>query len=81
MPKKKKRSEATSRNRGAAALRAYMKDHDLTQIQLADKLDCTRPHVAMLLAGSPPSLGVAVRIEKSLGIAPREWLEPVARAA
>jgi transcriptional regulator with XRE-family HTH domain len=77
VPKKKKRPEATSRNKGAAALREYMKAHELTQFQLAEQLDCTRPHVAMLLAGSPPSLGVAVRIEKILGIACRDWTEPV----
>lgn len=77
VPKKKRRTEATSRNKGAAALRAYMKAHNLTQFQLAEKLECTRPHVAMLLAGSPPSLSVAVRIEKTLGIPCRDWTEPM----
>lgn len=52
----------------------------MTQAVLAEAIECTRSHVGMLLGGSLPSLTVAVRIEKKLGIRCPAWFEPAGEA-
>lgn len=75
------RTEAASRrepNRGAAELRRYLADHakDVSKKDLAERFDCKRNHVSMLLTGTQPSLQLAARIERAIGIQCIAWTEP-----
>ena len=64
--------------RGPEALRGYLADQGLSHAQFADQIGVTRSHVGMILGGSPPSLGCAVRIEELTGIKCADWVAEAA---
>jgi len=71
---KKRKPEVTSSDLAVAALRTIMTDRSLTQQQVSELIRCTRSHVAMLLSGSTPSLGVAARIQREFKIPCVDWV-------
>jgi hypothetical protein len=68
--------ERGAASRGAQILRAYLDDHkDVSHIQLAARIGCARSYIGMLLAGTPPSLAFAARIQRELSIPCIAWTE------
>lgn len=50
---------------------------DLRPAELVDAIQIAPSYASLLLAGKrKPSLAVAVKIERALGIPPSAWLEP-----
>jgi DNA-binding XRE family transcriptional regulator len=59
---------------GPQRLRRYLARKEVSHADLADRLGVSRAMVGMLLAGSMPSLRLAVRIEEVAEIRCRDWV-------
>ena len=56
-------------------VRVYLAQHDMTQRDLADRLQIAQSHLSSILAGrETPSLAVAVMLETLTGIPARDFI-------
>lgn len=62
---------------GAHRFRAWITETKQTHAQIAAQLHCAKSYIAMLSTGAaPPSLRLAARIERLVGIPCIAWTEP-----
>lgn len=64
------------KNRGPELLDAWLEDNNVTLVEFANSVDCSKATVGAIKNGKfPPGLALAVRIEKATDIPAASWVE------